>query len=247
MTPFLALASLVHDEMHMSPDATRFFIESNEDETLNCIQEQQNTVIGDPVKTRILVVLLSCLLALPAFAGPFGFERGMTKEQVIALVGQGAVLRERGNYLVLKTAPKPHPAFEDYTLAFSPKDGLLKIRASGKEIQSSSDGADVKNEFDALRAGLVEKYGPGSDLQRQRSTGIWSDRQYLLMAIKQKDAMWATVWLFAVPSSQPDRLSAIAEEINATASNRGYVSVSYEFQGWNEFHDQNQAEQNKNL
>jgi len=43
-----------------------------------------------------LLISLSCLIVFRAFAaGPFGFEYGMPKEQVIAAVGQDAVIRNR--------------------------------------------------------------------------------------------------------------------------------------------------------
>ena len=73
---------------------------------------------------------LSFALAATAFAssglfaqdtsGPFGLHMGMTPEQVIQIVGKDAVKEIKGDILNLYTVPKPHPAFEFYSLVFSP-------------------------------------------------------------------------------------------------------------------------------
>jgi hypothetical protein len=72
--------------------------------------------------------------ATPANSGPFGFEHGMTREQVVTLVGRDAVKHFKGDLddiVTLVTAPKPHPDFEEYMLMISPERGLVKILVSG--------------------------------------------------------------------------------------------------------------------
>ena len=87
---------------------------------------------------RIIGVLL--LFVGTCLAGPFGFEYGMTKTQVIKLVGKDAVKADLGDMLELKTAPKPHGLFELYHIIFSPERGLIKIFASSRTISTSQYG-----------------------------------------------------------------------------------------------------------
>jgi hypothetical protein len=70
--------------------------------------------------------------------GPFGLERGMSKDQVIRLVGLNNVADRYagGKYsgsdlLILSSVPKPHGAFVTYALTISPKDGLLRNNRRG--------------------------------------------------------------------------------------------------------------------
>jgi hypothetical protein len=114
----------------------------------------------------VVTALLFCLFTSSAPAGPFGLERGMSKQQVISIIGQSSVLSEDPAYgeIRTRTVPKPHSYFEIYDLYFSPTIGLVRIDAVGKDIQSSGGGAAVKDQFDALHAALTETYGPGEDM-----------------------------------------------------------------------------------
>jgi hypothetical protein len=108
---------------------------------------------GASVKGLSLFLSLGLLLVGQCFAsGPFGFDKGMTRSQVIQLVGNDAVDAKNSDAdtLVIKTAPKPHPAFENYMLVFSPKDGLVKLIAIGNTIESDSYGTQVKNEASTM-------------------------------------------------------------------------------------------------
>lgn len=45
-------------------------------------------------KYSVSVAALLIALCVPSFAGPFGLERGMTKDQVIALLGKDTVVSD---------------------------------------------------------------------------------------------------------------------------------------------------------
>ena len=85
-----------------------------------------------------LLVALTAGVALirpsTCYAGPFGFNYGETRSEVIAAVGASHVkpghIKEA---LILDTAHKLHPNFVSYDLIFSPTKGLIKIIALGKE------------------------------------------------------------------------------------------------------------------
>src|SRR5690242_127870 len=94
-----------------------------------------------------------------AAPAPFGFTRGMTKQQIIAAVGRQSVLHEAGDVLILSTAPSAHPDFSDYTVLVSPKAGLVKILATTNKIATSGSGDEVKAKFAEMRSALEKRYG----------------------------------------------------------------------------------------
>jgi len=53
-------------------------------------------------------------------AGPFGFEPGMTKQQIIDKLGQDAIVESKGDTLSLSKALLPHSGFEQYIVIMIP-------------------------------------------------------------------------------------------------------------------------------
>ena len=75
-------------------------------------------------------------------SGPFGFEAGMTKEQIIEIVGSAAIKETTGDTTIFSNAPKADPIFESYALRISPEHGLLKIVALSKNISTNGLGTE---------------------------------------------------------------------------------------------------------
>jgi hypothetical protein len=182
-----------------------------------------------------------------AFAGPFGFDYGMSKQQVIQLVGRGGVksFDERGNgvWMVLTTAPRPNKAFESYSLAFSPSKGLVKIFAVGKDIDTSSDGEQLKSAFNDLHGGLVKAFGAAEDFDYLKSGSIWTEDGEFMQGLRSHDRTLESFWT----AKGADGLRDVM--LRATASDRttGYLTLSYEFNGWDELADQIQSKEDSTL
>jgi hypothetical protein len=83
----------------------------------------------------------------------------MTQEQVIQIVGKDAVKEAKGDVLRLLAVPKSHRAFDEYSLIFSPNDGLLKIIAYGKDIRTNGFGDAVHDSFVEIRDAISTTYG----------------------------------------------------------------------------------------
>jgi hypothetical protein len=67
-------------------------------------------------------IALIAFITAPLVDGPFGFEKGLTRQQALNLVEPGAVSKQYPSddrLLSLATVPKPHSAFESYPLLFS--------------------------------------------------------------------------------------------------------------------------------
>jgi hypothetical protein len=193
--------------------------------------------------------LLLTVFATQIFAGPFGFEKGMTRQQILDMVGSRAVVKDTpGDYVIrLSTAPKPHPAFEEYSICFDLQGRLAKIVATGKTIQTNRYGYELKREFESLSKQLETAYGPPSHTFDFLSAGsIWNEPQDWMMGLDKKERRLETYWCTRPittstrPVALPNGLTLVTVEAEGLSSHSGYLSVVYEFDGWNQAVDQRQ-------
>ena len=171
--------------------------------------------------------------SLPAqeIKGPFGLCRGMTQEQVIQVVGKGAVMEAKGADLMLSTVPKPHPAFSSYSLSFSPRDGLLRIVALGKNIRTNDFGDALRSSFVEINDTISQTYGqPTITLDHVRAGSIWNQPQDWMMGLVQKERLVAR-WKTALPN----RIHEIRLQAIGITPGLGYLGLGYEFEGWDEY------------
>ena len=166
---------------------------------------------------RIIAALF--LLVGSCSAGPFGFEYGMTKDAVIKLVGKDAVKEDKGDMLVLKTAPKPHELFDTYYVMISPERGLLKIRASSRDIDTSQYGDEIKEQFGVIRKGLEKVYGePTVTFDFLRAGSIWDESKDWMMGLLKKERTLDVYWQFNPPRQH---LTLVDLEANALSRETG--------------------------
>lgn len=134
---------------------------------------------------RLLVVLLLLVVCSGGEAqsqpakksGPFGFERGMTIEQVTALVGKSAIKSIKNDRVELSTAPKPHSTFETYAVYIAPQKGVVKVVAYSKDIDTSVYGNELKSKFHEVEDAITKAYGtPKNSYDFLRSGSIRTPR-----------------------------------------------------------------------
>jgi len=111
-------------------------------------------------KVCVLLLLLGCAVGSAGQSGPFGFEKGMTRAQIVALVGPKAVdPRVKGDAMRLNRAPQPEEGFQEFLLVISPTEGLLRVLGLGKLMQASDDGKELKDAYYGLVADLTKRFG----------------------------------------------------------------------------------------
>lgn len=198
---------------------------------------------------KLVNTALFLLVIFPAsfcFAGPFGFDYGMSKQQIIRLVGRDAVAKETEDTLELKTAPKPHSAFELYICVISPQKGLLKVGAIGVDVETSSSGFELRHSFDALEQALTDNYGtPEKTFDFLQAGSIWNEPQDWMMGLLKHDRVLAYYW-----SPKPGaihHIESIGLEAKALSSEKGYIVLSYEFEGFEQYADQKKAQKDQVL
>jgi hypothetical protein len=184
-----------------------------------------------------------------AGAGPFGFEKGMKQSEVISLVGRGAVDTKFSgdpDRLVLTTAPKPHPAFDGYILLFSPKDGLIKIAAVGKSLKVDAHGTELKQAFNDVVEGMSPKYG-SPEIVDIPTTKLFREPDEWMMAIYHKDRALAAYWLLTTPNNHISafHITAIALDAVGVSSDKGYVGLKFEFEGFPDYNAHRKAREDE--
>lgn len=173
--------------------------------------------------------------------GPFGLQCGMTKAQVMQIVGREAVKENKGDSLILATAPKPHSAFEEYVLIFSPDKGLLKIAAVGKDISTNGFGSEVHDAFTEIRDILSRTYGAGETHDFLESGSIWNEDRDWMMGLLKKERVLSAYW--GVASKLPNHITAMALTAIALSTEKGYLRLAYEFEGWDAYVDSKRAKE----
>jgi hypothetical protein len=202
------------------------------------------------MKKLLLMALVLVVggMATTGAAGPFGFERGMTRSQIVTLVGKDAVdvKESEADILVLRTAPKPHPAFDTYFLFISPTEGLLKIRAAGKLIETGDTGSELRSAFDDVVNGVTQKYGESTRTYDFCNEGVGcSSEDNWMLGLLEKNRTLSTYWDFK--KKPVNGITILVVEASALRLNEGFVVFSCEFEGWEAFVDAKKAKQNENF
>ncbi len=184
----------------------------------------------------VRLILLLAIASPVIGAGPFGFERGITKDQVVKLVGESAVTKvtkgstEDITIVTINTAPKPHPDIREYLLLFSSKDGLLKLAASGKAIRTNGFGSELHDAFIELRDAVAGVYGTPKTHDFLRSGSIWKEREDWMMGLLKQERYLIAFW--DPPPALPNQIANIEVEAVAVSTEAGYVAIRYEFEGF---------------
>jgi hypothetical protein len=203
------------------------------------------------LKNCLILSILYCLFASQAsVAGPFGFECGMTKEQVIKLVGRDNVKasKDDADTLILATAPKAHPEFDTYFLTISPKNGLVRIYAAGKDIQTNRYGDRVKSAFIETQQALISTYGAPSEQFDFLNTGsAWEEPEYWMTGLQKEERTLSSYWKrdpkrclvpdpsVCQPALNSNHIVVISLHARASSDEVGFLSLGYEFEGFEEY------------
>jgi hypothetical protein len=185
--------------------------------------------------------LLTIVCTLPCHAASFGFERGMTPEQVTSLVGASAITNTMPDQLggvqyTLSTAPSPHREFAQYILVFSKESGLLRVVAIGKELVTSSDGLQLRDHYDSLCTAMKTTYELDRQLDFARPGSLWNKPRDFMMGLLKNDRVLAAFF-------KDGHGGHVIIEPSATDNSTGYITVSYEYQGWDEYFDRLRAKE----
>ncbi|MGO9446636.1 MAG: hypothetical protein ACLPXB_17960 [Thiobacillaceae bacterium] len=179
-------------------------------------------------------------------AGPFGFTAGMSREQIIKLVGASAIRKlpvsmTDPHYFALSTAPIPNPAFETYALTVSPTQGLVRLSAIGVTLETGDTGAELQTAFHGVVSAISRKYGEAKVYDRCSGNSTECDNsEFWMMSLKSKNRELIALWILKQPVNG---VTAIEAMVNYTTMNSGYIDVQYEFIGFDQYNAAKKAKQ----
>lgn len=182
-------------------------------------------------------------LSSNAFAGPFGFEMGMSQADLSKL-GVAKKHDSMPTTTILEKLKNGHPDIEEYWVTSTPKTGLCRVTAWTPTIKTSGYGDQLKSQYESFRTALTEKYGAGKNYDFLRSKSIWNEAKEWTISLWKGERYLASVWNH---KDLPDHLSTIGVEAKATDQNNGLVSITYEFDNFEECMRIIKSQKNSNL
>ncbi len=196
-----------------------------------------------PVIRKALLCLLFISMAKVCAAGPFGLDQGMS----LSMAQSQGMLRadpSNPNWYDTSALRSGHSSFESYSLLISPRFGLCKIVAVGKDIPTGSHGSQLKSEFKSLQEALNEKYGASKNYDFLHAGSIWDKDGEWMMALQRKERSLASFW-----TGRPliDNLLSIKLEAKASSASVGWVTIAYEFNNFDACFAESRSQKNKNL
>jgi hypothetical protein len=169
----------------------------------------------------------------PEGLATFGFYAGETRAQIIAAIGKAAILKQDGDILEVNKAPKPDANFDNFLLIVGAKQGLVKLIATGKDIEDDPNGKQMKAQFTTFKTDLTKSYGDPSDtfdFIDAKSTLKGSNQ--FMMALTKTERTLAVYW---TKKDFGNSITSVSVEGNGLGNDKGYLSMEYEFSGYHAY------------
>jgi hypothetical protein len=175
------------------------------------------------IRSFVFLSLLS--ITIPAFAGPFGLDMGMTLEQLTAVCGSAPV--SVGTNLYKVTPAKPHQAFETYVVQISPTYGVFFIKAIGKRVNTSVYGTELKSAFTQLVTSLENTYGTAKTYDFLRPGSIWDEPNDWMMALRKQERFLAAYWEEKTDGLYQGDILNLGVMVDAISTETGVIFLEY--------------------
>lgn len=166
-------------------------------------------------------------------AATFGFYAGESRDQIIAVVGKDNILKQQGDILEVAAAPKPDPNFDSFLLIVGKDTGLVKLIATGKDIEDDATGRLMKTQFATLRTDLTKGYGdPSDNFDFLDAKATHRSANQFMLSLTNTERTLAAYW---TKKDFGNQISSISLSGNGLGDDTGYLSVEYEFAGYHAY------------
>ena len=174
------------------------------------------------MKKFISFLILSTLGINILFAGAFGFEEGMTynevKNQSINIIHEAQI----NNLTLIQVEPKKnHIEFNDYILIIDEDYGLVKIIAETSHIETNRYGQQLTNTLNSITQSLSNKYGSEIAIDSLYENSIWEQPESYMMSLVKQERTLGNYWI--------TNDSYIYIEATGISTNEGKITLTYEY------------------
>lgn len=187
------------------------------------------------------LVLLSALVSISLFAGPFGLEMGMSVKQVNSVANSRVELLEDDIYEL--TPPKTNNMFETYVVAIHPEYGVYVIRAIGIDIETNKYGYELKDAYEQVASGVQGKYGEYGEIDALLPGSIWNEPQDWMMGLYEEERFLLAEWSRDKGSTLPKDIESIYLVPKALSPSIGYIVLEYYSFDYNKIEEEEKARQ----
>lgn len=164
---------------------------------------------------------------------PFGLTPGMSKKDLIKLVGKGniSVGKDEATITIL-APPRPHPDIETYKAELSDTVGLAGLMMLTKPIKTSVYGEGIRSKFYEFFDALTMKYGKPERQDFLRQGSSWNESKDWMMALKKNERVLMARWTV---KDEQSGITAIILVANASSQESGKIALGYHFDGYDEY------------
>jgi hypothetical protein len=159
--------------------------------------------------------------------GPFGLWMGMIKSDFDQPLTELAPCKFQA-----KTVSHPHPAFANYIVHISPRAGLFLVKATGKPIVASPDGAELKSAFEVMEKKLSTIYGKQKKIDTLFDESHWAAPEDWMQSVFSKERFLASEWSRETGASIDESYSSITLSICVDNVYAGYIALEYSFKNF---------------
>ena len=188
-----------------------------------------------PFKLKFFLTIIISIFIFPQYllSSQFGLNMGETKKDIS---NKGVSLKDDGNYwYTTEELPKGNSKLTKYDLLITPKAGLCRIISHTDIMYSNSFGDQLISEFKFFEEALTKKYGINKKYDFVKRDSIWNDPQYWMMGLLKEERYLTVFWNKKDGSNLPqNNIKNISVTAYATSSDKGYISLNYEFLNINE-------------
>jgi hypothetical protein len=173
----------------------------------------------------------------------FGLRMGMSIDE-LDIADQLSV----DSYL-LSSVPKPHSVFSIYSVTVSDVYGLVSISALSNVINTPPDGSSLIQMYFNMRDKLERKYGAFEQVDELNESSIWNEDGDFMRSLECQDrdlfALWDSEALIGNPDAKTLSLVMLAARSNDEFD--GYLSLTYRFLKFDQYHTEKSELEDENL
>ena len=164
--------------------------------------------------------------------GPFGFDIGMTYDEVKEACGGTEPEYISGDCYYVKPK-KSHPALDKYIVWISDSVGLYYVKGISRDIISSEYGTEVKRSFNNLLIPLEKKYGKFTLTDTVKPDSYWKDDKHWMQTLSEDSRTYRADWIVTAENYKDfDGLFEIMLTVNRSnnySPYEAYISIEYCF------------------
>ena len=162
-------------------------------------------------------------------SGPFGFDIGMTYEE-IKNACNGKYPQHIGDDRYYVVPAKSHSDFEKYIVWISKKYGLYYIRAIGKDVATSDSGYEIQSQFDGIVTLIEKKYGKSKKIDYVDYDYEFTDDEHWLQSIIDDARTYRARWSCPVDDMYAyNGISSISLGVGGYKEKSAYLWLEYGF------------------